>query len=79
MADRIIVVGSGVSGKELTCWLEDCAAAGTLPEWAALSSKIRPNCPPLDSGSVVFRITRQGRVTCSPLEFDISENPVSWA
>jgi len=34
MADRIIVVGGGGFGRELMCWLEDCAAAGTLPRMA---------------------------------------------
>lgn len=36
MADteRLILVGAGGFGRELICWAEDCAAAGTLPELA---------------------------------------------
>lgn len=34
MAGRTIVVGGGGFGRELMCWVEDCAAAGRLPALA---------------------------------------------
>jgi sugar O-acyltransferase (sialic acid O-acetyltransferase NeuD family) len=34
MAGRVIVVGGGGFGRELMCWVEDCAAAGSLPALA---------------------------------------------
>lgn len=34
MTGRTIVVGGGGFGRELMCWVEDCAAAGSLPPLA---------------------------------------------
>jgi sugar O-acyltransferase (sialic acid O-acetyltransferase NeuD family) len=33
-SERVIVVGGGGFGRELMCWVEDCAAAGRLPQLA---------------------------------------------
>lgn len=33
-SERVIVVGGGGFGRELMCWVEDCAAAGSLPPLA---------------------------------------------
>lgn len=62
MTGRTIVVGGGGFGRELMCWVEDCAAAGRLPPLAGFIDDKPDELPPYAPrlGSVQDYTPREG-------------------